>query len=614
MKARKRLVTDPYPLEQKLDRLLSRGDTPVGWQPTGRTRDLYIELSEPIVRSAVPWQDADGLIVDPCDLEGIEGFPLFTAARFVGALGFLIDAGRCLDLVDVCARSLDVACRGLFHAHERPIRGADFYPKELMRGYLALRSHVAADRHAEWGRLLGGYEPLRNYTYVLNAEEPVVLHNIVTFAVAGEAWKRKHGLCDNTPFIEAHLETQLDRFTEFGMYRDPHDPLTYDFTASMNLSLMLHWGYDGAHAGFIDEMLRRGGLTTLCYMSNLGEAPFGGRSNQFNFTEATLAVLCEYEANRYKALGNLELAGRFKRAARLAAASVIRWLEMSPARFVKNGFDPESQHGRESRYGLYGIYLLLAASQFGFAHLLADDTIEERPLPYETDRILVHLPEAFHKIFATAGGYHLEIDTKADLHYDATGLGRIHRVSIPGELGLSTPIAADPGYLVSVDPAPRNVAIGPGWLKADGNVCWLADCSDEIRNVLVEVHRENSHGPVDFEVRYQGDLTGCERVTERYSIGTDGVLITDTVSGAKGQLLVQIPLLESNGLDRSEIKVDQRGFEVRSGTHRYRVECIFPSDVKTVLEPFMAPNRNGIYRVGCFQVNGNKIRYRLNLT
>lgn len=585
----------------------------MGWRPTGRNRNLYVELSEPIVRSAVPWQDADGRIVDPCDLEGIEGFPLFSAARFVGALGFLIDAGRCLDLAEVCARSLDVTCRGLFQAHEQPIRGADFYPKELMRGYLALRSHVAADRHAEWGRLLGGYDPLRNYTYVMTPEKPVVLHNIVTFAVAGEIWKRKHGLCDNTPFVEAHLETQLDRFTEFGMYRDPNDPLTYDFTARMNLSLMLQWGYDGVHAGFIDEMLRRGGLTTLCYMSNLGEAPFGGRSNQFNFTEATLAVLCEYEANRYKALGDLELAGRFKRAARLATLSVRRWLEMSHPRFVKNGFDPESQHGRESRYGLYGIYLLLAASQFGFAHLLADDSIEERPLPYETDRILVHLPDAFHKVFATAGGYHLEIDTRADLHYDATGLGRIHRCSVPGELGLSTPIAADPGYLVSVDPAPRNVAIGPGWLKADGTVAWLADCSDEIGDIQFSAQPGVDGEPLGFEVRYEGGLPGCDRVTERYQIENDGVVITDTVEGAANRIRVQIPLLETNGLERTKIEMGPGVFTVTSGPHRYRVECLSAGLLDQYLEPFTAPNRNGIYRVGCFLVEGNVIQYRLVL-
>ena len=588
--------------------------TPDNWRPTGLTKDLYLDLSEPILRQALPWQDADGRIIDPYEPGDGTGFPSFTAARFVGALGFLIDAARCTDLVDVCALSLDATCSDLFHADEIPIRGADFYPKELMRGYLALRDEVDPARVSRWSRHLGGYDPERNYSQVLSKHGPEELHNFVTFALAGEVCKKKYGIADNTGFIERHLEAQRRWFTELGMYRDPNDPMTYDYTSRMNLSLALYWGYDGAHFAFIDEMLRRAGLVTLRFVSASGEAPYGGRSNQFQFNEATLAVVCEYEAGRYKALGDLDLAGAFKRTARLAVLSIRRWLELSPLRFVKNGFPPDSQHGRQSSYGLYGAYSLLIASQLGFAHLVADDSIEEGPAPSEIGGHLLHLPEAFHKIFATCGGYHVELDTRGDHHYDSTGLGRVHRVGAPTELALSTPMVSDPSYLVSVDPAPRGVAIGPGWRIPGEQICWLADLSDEIEATRVDPRREDSLTGVVFRVEYRGGLPGCESVAEEYLIDWGGVIITDTVSGAIDGILVQIPLLETDGLRSAELRVTRTGFVVGYRGFRYSARCLAPSGVKVSVEPFAAPNRNGVYRVGCFESAGNSITYHLSIS
>lgn len=601
----------PYPLEGKVADLLARNPRPEGWKGTGQNRDLYVDLSEPIVRMASAWQDDEGLIMDPMEPDE-RSFPPFTASRFVGALGFLIDAGHCRDLAEVCARSVDVVTRDLSLAHEIPVRGADFYPKEVMRAILALRDYVAPERRDEWARRMGAYDPEQNYHVVSSKHAPEHLHNIVTFSVVGEFWKKVAGFADNSAFVDNYLDTQVGRFTEFGLYRDPNEPMTYDFTARMNLSLLLSLGYRGRHYAFLDEMLRRGGLTTLLYLSPLGQTPFGGRSNQFVFNEATISVICESEARRYQAIGDTEMAGAFKRTARLAALSTRRWLEMSPARFVKNEFPPESQHGREANYGLYGIYLLLVASQFGFAHLMADDEIGERPTPFELGGTLVSLPVGFHKVFATCGGYHLEVDTDADPHYDATGLGRIHHGSAPAELGLSGSIPSDPNFLVSVDPAPRGVAIGPGWRTADGQISWLSDRSGDSGSVRIERGHETDD-EVTFKVIYEGEGKGRLRVTENYAMSSEGVVITDRVEGPVDQLLVQIPLLETNGMERSTIEVENRAFVVKSGTHQYRVECLYPDSVETSLEPFPAPNRNGIYRVGLFKVAGNEIRYRLTL-
>ena len=101
------------------------GGPPQGWTPTGQSRELYADLSEPLVRQAAAWQNAEGRIMDPW---WTKAEPPTGSARFAGALGFMIRAGRCLDLVDACARAMTVACQDLHDADKKEVGGAEFYP------------------------------------------------------------------------------------------------------------------------------------------------------------------------------------------------------------------------------------------------------------------------------------------------------------------------------------------------------------------------------------------------------------------------------------------------------------------------------------------------------
>ena len=112
-----------------------------------------------------------------------------------------------------------------------------------------------------------------------------------------------------------------------------------------------------------------------------------------------MALLCDYEPARYRRRGDAALAGAFQHMAHRAALSVRRWLELTPPRFNKNGFPVASQHGRQKGYGFYSAYSLLIASQFGFAHLLAGETAEERPAPCDIGGYVLRLRDAFHKVF-----------------------------------------------------------------------------------------------------------------------------------------------------------------------------------------------------------------------
>ena len=100
-------------------------------------------------------------------------------------------------------------------------------------------------------------------------------------------------------------------------------------------------------------------------------------------------------------------------------------------------------------------------------------------------------------------------------------------------------------------------------------------------------------------------------VSETYKINTKGVEITYKIN--KNKILVQVPLLETDGLNKAKMEVGRKGFKVSYIGHTYDVKCIAPEDVNTFLEPFSAPNRNGIYKIGGFKTKGNQIKCNFSL-
>jgi hypothetical protein len=550
----------------------------------------YLELAERIVRNAVKWQDENGRIIDPYEKKETNT----VTARYVGALGLQILQGRCLDLIESCSQALTPALEDLFH---KKTSWGEFIAKEACMAYMALKDKVSPKLVENWKHLLADYDPELAY-YSTFTNNPSALHNYCTFAIAGEAIKKKLGLADNAVFIDRYIDQQLHCFDRNGMYNDPHSPMTYDMVSRMNLTLALWAGYEGPFSKQLNEALKRGALAQLLCQSATGECPFGGRSSQQNFNEVTFALICEFEAQRWAQSGDSMMAGAFKRAALLAICSVEKYLRQSPIYFTKNLFPPETQHGRQKGYGFYGAYSLLIASQLGFAWLLADKTIEAGRCPAECGGYVFEPEKSFHKIFANSGGTNLEIDTNANFHYDSTGLGRINFIGCPAELSLSLPITATPDYLTAIPPSPENVSIGAGW-----NGTWLAALNgDKLHsncNILEE--RQDS---VKFSVEYDFE---SNIVSELYNISHRGIEMS--VNSNPGSFLCfRIPLLKTNGRDISEIKKTDNGFEVIFQNFVYSIKCL-TSDVSVSIEDFDAPNRNGIYKVGLFISKDDSLRF-----
>lgn len=84
------------------------------------------------------------------------------------------------------------------------------------------------------------------------------------------------------------------------MYRDPNEPMVYDYVTRLQLAVALYFGYDGESKKALEEELLKSAEITLNMQSVTGEIPFGGRSNQFLHNETAYAALCEYYANVLK--------------------------------------------------------------------------------------------------------------------------------------------------------------------------------------------------------------------------------------------------------------------------------------------------------------------------
>ena len=420
-----------------------QGPRPEGWRPTGIDRRFYLDICERIVKEAVRWVDDQGRLIDPVLRKEVAQ----STPRFVSSAALLLCFGRAPEVKEAAYRAMSSSCRRLADPAVRSM-SPDFWMRELATAYLAFETVADQDRLRGWAADLARVEPEKIYLQVRpDGTKLETLHNWTVYAAAGEVLREAAGIQASGKFLwgkaffDRYMAAQLGHFTSLGMYRDPGDPITYDITTRLQFATALALGgYDGEHREAIGELLRRGGLATLLFVSPQGFVPYGGRSSQFCFQEAIVSALCELEARRHRK-SDPALAGAFKRQARLSALSMKRWmLEMTPWRHLKNGFPPEARHGLDT-YGEYSVYSLLISSFLGLAALYADDTIEEAPCPSERGGFVFELSPAFHKVFANCGRTYVEIDTNADPRYDAGGLGRFTRDGVPLELGLGMPFA-----------------------------------------------------------------------------------------------------------------------------------------------------------------------------
>ena len=400
------------------------------------------------------------------------GFP-----RLAAGIGILISHGRRQDLLPLFTQMYDFCCKTIPF-----VKAAnDFSVREIVCCLLELEAAgiFPKEKTDEWRLDLAKITPEKSYNkYAVSPEDTV--QNWALFTCVSEFFRQKAGICNVPDFIDLQVLQQSQFFDENGMYRDHnkipnHQPIVYDLVPRMLYSLLFDFGYRGPEYERIDKLLKKAALLTLKMQSPLGEIPFGGRSNQFLHNEPLIISIFEYEAKRYHREGNHPLAARFKAAAERAKRVIETWLEKAPIRHIKNRFATETGFGCES-YAYFDKYMITLASNLYVSTLIRDDTIPFTPRE-DTEPAVATTSDHFHKLFLKCGGYGAELDLDADPHYDAFGLGRVHRAGAPSTLCLSCPCPPEPSYTVDIEPpalaAASVIQKGDALLFAmDGKACY----------------------------------------------------------------------------------------------------------------------------------------------
>lgn len=565
-------------------------------------KEIYIELMETIFSA---YTDEHIKKYTKMVMEnGLQehGFPRLTAN-----LGILIAHGRKTQYKELFIKMMDFCCEQIPVALEQSRKfkenlsrhmqlGNDFSVKEIVYCLLELEKSNVFDEEItnKWRLELAKIDPYKTYNAIASVP-PTRIHNWAAFSAASEQLRKYAELGDESEFIDNQIASQLLSFDEKGMYREPNEPMVYDFIPRLQLAISLHFGYNGKHRAALEEQLLKSADMTLMMQSVSGEIPYGGRSSQFLYNETSFVALCEFYASFFQKRGNLKKAGEFKCAAKVAIDNTIMWLNQKPAHHVKNYYPQDSGFGCEE-YAYFDKYMISAASWLYFAHAMFSDDIDEVECPATSENYICETSHYFHKIFCKFNDYFLEFDTNADPNYDASGLGRIHKKGAPSAICLSTPFSQKPNYKIDIgNLSPLSICAG---IKIDGTYLYTYDA--ETQYTLTDKTLNDKELCIKFECE-----TNHTILSETFTITEDGVEIT---ADGKGELEILFPVFKFDGIHTNEISVTQDKVSVIY--HNYK--CIYSTNGTVIDKNALYANRNGHY--SAFAVRGkNNISLKISI-
>ncbi len=514
------------------------------------------------------------------------GFPRLTAN-----IGILIAHGRRKDLLSLFLEMMDLCCDMFLRPYVKAAN--EFSVREIVCCIKELEEAGTIDEGdiLRWKQKISMIIPEACYNKVVEKETDRIT-NWAIFGAVSEYARVWFDLGENLDFIDRQLSCQLQWLDENGMYRDnmkelPHQPMMYDLVSRGLFALLLHFGYRGKYYEKMDACLKKAGLLTLKMQSPNGEMAFGGRSNQFLHNEAWMIAVFEYEARRYAKEGNTELAKTFKSAIARALSVTEVWLNKNPIRHIKNRFPLETKFGCED-YGYFDKYMITTASKLYAAYLLCDDSTPTETVPDHAPTVF-KTSDYFHKLFLKCGGYGLEFDTDADPHYDASGLGRVHREGAPSAICLSVPCPADPLYTLDL-PQRMALSLCPG-VRVEG--AWRFATDGSVSYETVDLCHDDSSAYATVACRFSED----QRVEARYTVNAHGVEITVT---GEGEIAYLLPAFLFDGEEYTEISAKEGSLIVSYGGWI----CRYTTDGEISDLDGIGANRNGHYRA--FAARGHR--------
>jgi hypothetical protein len=385
------------------------------WAALATPSTDYLDVLEAVCRFSIRHQADDGAIIDP--FLGIEH--QYATPYFAFAVATLVNAGRARDLLPNGIRAMEHATAVFAKGGDAiPQRHGEFFIPALTESLHSYRPLVPDDRWRTW------YERMKR------ERQAVVqggVNNWETYAMKGE-WLRQHaGLVpreDAISYIEAAWhERQRPRIvpTPYSLYHDRSsdpDTLSVEAVGRGNLLSLATAGYDGPSASEIRTAAEAGTRFSLLLQDPSGQAPVNGRTDAHVWVDVGYQLAFELMAERAFAAGDLESAGRFRRAALLAFRQLARWRRTDNAwagsyYVTKNRFDPSLRVGYQnaSQYSNYnGSLMFHLAEAFGARKSVIDET----PAPSEIGGYAFELDQEYAAAFANAGGMQVQANLRGE--------------------------------------------------------------------------------------------------------------------------------------------------------------------------------------------------------
>lgn len=543
------------------------------------TKDLYLDMMEKAL--AVYEKERIYEFIDKVKREGLteHGFP-----RIGADIGLLMAHGRCLDYYPIFEEIMEICA----HSIPRVYAANDFSVREVVCALALLEKRGGCDKELieKWKKEYSAINPWSCYSMIAKTPDTPI-GNWAMFNAVSEYVRCRWCGIEDMSFVEHEISSQLLSLDENGMYKDPGCPMVYDIVPRFLMSALLCYGYEGCHKARIEDALDKSIELTLKMQSVTGEIPYGGRSNQFIHNECLLISLLETEATRLYKKGNYELAEKCRAAAIKAAKIASSYLDNPDFCHMKNAYPKDSFIGSEP-YGYFDKYMITAASNLSFALFFANDSIKVGKAVSDEGFYSVSTSEDFHKTFLNAHGYFLELDTKADFHYEARGLGRIHKKGCESTVCLSLPFPPKTECIKLEEDNPHPMSLCP-FVDADGERLLG---SEKYANYTLT---KSGCDFLEFDLEMKG-----KTVHEVYRITESGVDIT--FENADGFML---PVFLFDGKRESEVDANENEISVCYKNSR----CVYTCDTKGMSDEGVYYNRNGRYRF--YSVKGNTLHVEI---
>ena len=545
----------------------------------GISKSDYLDLMEIALRAY-----SEERLVSYCDEAERDGVQEHGFPRLAANLAVLVANGRLSGKRDLVRRMMDVACRDAKKGEMPPKSGGnEFSVKELSMALSELerRRTFPIQVTDSWRKSLTGVTAEKCYSSGHLAVDAPTAHNWVVFACASEQARIRCGLGGDADFVERYVADQLRWFDSNGMYRDPCQPMVYDFVTRLQFALILDDGFSGPSRARLERLMDVSAEPTLKMLSACGEIPYGGRSNQFLHNNTFYSALCEWYAVRFARRGDLAKASEFRRAAAESVNAMRVWLAESPVSHVKNRYPRKLGQGVYSkeadigceRYAYFDKYMITMGSWALLGWRFADETIPAAECAPAKPDVFLSSP-TFHVAMMCAGDYSAQFDYDANEHYDCNGLGRLHRRGAPAELCISLPCAKKPEYRI---PGPNKSALSIRPVVAEDAKWSILHEAKMAKSALVKWRV----GDLDWDCRLSAD--GMEMA----------------LSGS-GEVAMELPAFEFDGRDSTCISHDGNSVTV---SYRGWV-CRYRTDGRITPAGSMAHNRNGRYKA--FLATGKK--------